>query len=204
MSSDRSPSDAAASRRTARRGLSFRGLKAQIILWTVLPLTLVLIGVAFTGVYSHERAMRNLVQERDQALAVVSAAQVSDLLSARSSALEMLAAEEAFRHRDLSGQHALLAEAGDINGLFTDSLALVDETGTPLASAAESPVWLDDQVLPELARAVMTHQHVVLTSPSDAPWGKDVFLIGVPVSDKNGITYGVLAGPVSLSSLDLQ
>ena len=53
--------------------LRFRGLRTQIILWTVLPLTLVLIGVAFTGVYSHERAMRLLVQERDQALARISA-----------------------------------------------------------------------------------------------------------------------------------
>jgi signal transduction histidine kinase len=59
---------------------SFRGLKAQIVLWTVLPLTLVLIGVAFTGVYSHEQAMRSLVQERDQALATVAAGQVRQAL----------------------------------------------------------------------------------------------------------------------------
>ena len=63
-----------------------RELKVQIVLWTVLPLTLVLIGVAFTGVYSHEQAMQTLVQERDQALAVVSAAQVRDLLRMRGSA----------------------------------------------------------------------------------------------------------------------
>jgi signal transduction histidine kinase len=204
MSSGRPPSGAAAGRQTARLGLRFRGLRTQIILWTVLPLTLVLIGVAFTGVYSHERAMRTLVQERDQALAVVSAAQVSDLLSVRSSALETLAAEQVFHHDEAAGQRILLAEAGDVNGLFMDSLALVDETGAPLASAAEPPVWLSDPYLPDLARAVMTHQHVVLTPLSDAPWGEDVFLIGVPVNDENGVTYGVLAGPVSISSLDLQ
>ncbi len=204
MSRGRPPTGAATGRQTARPGPSFRGLKIQMILWTVLPLTLVLIGVAFTGVYSHERAMRNLVQERDQALAVVSAAQVGDLLSARSSALETLAAEQAFHHRDPARQRALLAEAGDLDGLFMDSLALVDETGAPLASAAESPAWLTDQVLPDLAGAVMTHQHVVLTSPSDAPWGEDLFVIGVPVNDANGVTYGVLAGPVSIPSLELQ
>ena len=53
MSSGRPPSGAETGRQIARQGLSFRGLKIQIILWTVLPLTLVLIGVAFTGVYSH-------------------------------------------------------------------------------------------------------------------------------------------------------
>ena len=46
--------------------LRFRGLKGQIVLWTILPQTLVLIDVAFTGVYSHERAMRDLVQERER------------------------------------------------------------------------------------------------------------------------------------------
>jgi hypothetical protein len=88
----------------------FRGLKVQIVLWTVLPLTLVLIGVAFTGVYSHEQAMRDLVQERDRALAVVSANQVRDLLEVRTRALEALAAEQAFHHRDQATQQVLLAQ----------------------------------------------------------------------------------------------
>ncbi len=56
---------------------ALRGLRAQIVLWTILPLTLVLIGVAFTGVYSHEQAMRDLVAERDLALAVVGAARTA-------------------------------------------------------------------------------------------------------------------------------
>ena len=75
---------------------TFRGLRVQIVLWMVLPLTLVLIGVAFTGVYSHEQAMRELVEERDRALAVVSAAQIRDLLRSRTAALQTLAAEQAF------------------------------------------------------------------------------------------------------------
>jgi cytochrome c-type biogenesis protein CcmH/NrfF len=65
--------------------LRWRGLRAQIVLWTVLPLTLVLIGVAFTGVYSHERAMRALVEERDRALAAASAAQIRELWRERAS-----------------------------------------------------------------------------------------------------------------------
>ncbi|HSJ58224.1 MAG TPA: hypothetical protein VLC95_13655, partial [Anaerolineae bacterium] len=69
-------------------GRRWRGLRVQIVLWMVVPLTLVLIGVAFTGVYSHEQAMRELVQERDRALAIVSAGQVRDLVQARVSALE--------------------------------------------------------------------------------------------------------------------
>jgi hypothetical protein len=90
------------------------------VLWTVLPLSLVLIGVAFTGVYSHEQAMRALVQERDQALALVSAAQVDELLRARVAALEALAAEQAFHHQDPATQWSILAKAGNLDGLLAD------------------------------------------------------------------------------------
>jgi hypothetical protein len=115
----------------------FRGLKVQIVLWIVLPLSLVLIGVAFTGVYSHEQAMRDLVQERDRALAVVSASQVRELLQERLSALAVLAAEPPFHHDQLPEQRALLAEAGDMAGLFADGVVLLDPGGDLLDASAD-------------------------------------------------------------------
>ena len=133
-----------------------RGLRVQIVLWTVLPLTLVLIGVAFTGVYSHEQAMRDLVAERDQALAAVSAGQVRDLLRERADALKALAAEQAFHHQDLEAQQAALAEAGDLNGLFADGAVLVDEAGSR-AGRRLGPrrSGLQDEHLADLVRAMM-------------------------------------------------
>ncbi len=204
MNSAAPPDVASQNDQKARPLFRFRGLKIQIILWTVLPLTLVLIGVAFTGVYSHERAMRDLVQERDQALAVVSAAQVADQLRARAWALEALAAEQPFHHEDPAGQRDLLAEAGDLNGLFADDVALVDETGAALATSTQPPIWLGDEHLADLASTVMTGQDLALTPRFDAPWGEDLLLMGVPVYDETGATYGVLVGPVSLQSLELE
>ena len=171
------------------------------MLWTVLPLTLVLIGVAFTGVYSHEQAMRDLVQERDRALAVVSAGQVGDLLQERVSALETLAAELAFHHGQRDEQRALLAQVGNLDGLFAGDVALLDESGASLTSGADQPAWLQNSDPVEgLARAVMAGQDVAL-SPVSAG---GVFLVGVPVRDEAGITYGLLAGPVALDSLGLE
>ena len=115
----------------------FRGLRIQIVLWTVLPLTLVLIGVAFTGVYSHEQAMRDLVQDRDRALAVVSARQVRDLLQERVSALETLAAEQPFHDVQLEEQRAVLASAGDMAGLLAGEVVLLDESGTLFVTGPE-------------------------------------------------------------------
>jgi signal transduction histidine kinase len=172
----------------------FRGLKVQIVLWMVLPLTLVLIGVAFTGVYSHEQAMRTLVEERDRALAVVSAGQVGDLLQERVSALEALAVEQPFHHSQLD-------EVGSLAGRFVGDVALLDEDGSPLATGPDLPGWLQNSDLVEnLARSVMTRQDVAV-SPVSAD---GLFLVGVPVRDEAGITYGLLAGPVALSDLGLE
>ncbi len=46
----------------------FHSLHAQLVLWAVLPIILVVIGLAFTGVYTHQQAMLDFVIERDRVL----------------------------------------------------------------------------------------------------------------------------------------
>ena len=55
-----------------------RSLQAQLFLWAVLPVTFVIIALAFTGVYAHQRTMRDFVAERDLALARLTARMVED------------------------------------------------------------------------------------------------------------------------------
>src|SRR5512143_2370817 len=69
----------------------FRDLRTQILLWTILPLVAILIGVAYLGVNSHQTAMRDMVEERDSALARVAAARVSEALASRQAILQALA-----------------------------------------------------------------------------------------------------------------
>ena len=196
--------NAAPTGRSKKSPLRLRGLTFQIVLWTVLPVTLVLIGVAFTGVYSHEQSMRRLVQERDQALATVSAAQASDVFEIRAEALAGLAAEQPFHHQDYPALEALLAQTGDLNGLFADATALVDESGGLVATVSPPPWWTQDERLSGLARAVMAQQDIVITPPFDAPWGGQVVAMGLPIQDATGTTYGVLAGVVALESLEME
>jgi signal transduction histidine kinase len=59
----------------------FRSLQAQLLLWAVLPVTFVIIALAFTGVYTHQRTMRDFVAERDLALARLTARMVEDGLA---------------------------------------------------------------------------------------------------------------------------
>jgi signal transduction histidine kinase len=203
--------------REARRWGRFRGLKVQIVLWTVLPLTLVLIGVAFTGVYSHEQTMRVLVEERDRALAAAKAGQIGDLLRERVMALQMMAAQPVWQGEDQAAQRAALEAAGDLVGLLAGGVVLVNEAGELLAAGGEGrPAWAgEDRRLVDLAAAMMSRQDVVVSaayhSPSDVS-GVGVWwvLLGVPVT-REGEPSAVsahprasgLVGPISLSSLEL-
>ena len=59
----------------------FLSLQAQLLLWAVLPVTFAIIALAFTGVYTHQQAMRDFVAERDLALARLTARMVEDGLA---------------------------------------------------------------------------------------------------------------------------
>jgi signal transduction histidine kinase len=53
-------------------------LQAQLILWAILPVTLALIALAFTGVYAHQYEMRDFVAERNLILARITAIGIED------------------------------------------------------------------------------------------------------------------------------
>jgi signal transduction histidine kinase len=59
----------------------YRRLQVQLWLWAVLPLILVIASLTFGGVYSHQRAMRDFVSERDVAMATLYARQIDDALA---------------------------------------------------------------------------------------------------------------------------
>ena len=47
---------------------SLHGLRAQVLLWTVLPLTILLIIFAFSGINSHQSSMRALAVDENTRL----------------------------------------------------------------------------------------------------------------------------------------
>jgi len=48
-------------------------LPAQILLWTIVPLILVLVAVSFGSIALHQQSMRDMVAERDAQLAILGA-----------------------------------------------------------------------------------------------------------------------------------
>jgi signal transduction histidine kinase len=59
----------------------YRRLQVQLWLWSILPLTLMLTALALTGVYGHQRSMRDFVSDRDMTIAYLYAQQIEDGLA---------------------------------------------------------------------------------------------------------------------------
>ncbi len=60
---------------------ALRRLQFQLFLWAVLPVTLVIIAVAFTGVFAHQREMRDFVTDRNLSAARLMARSIGDGLA---------------------------------------------------------------------------------------------------------------------------
>src|SRR6266545_5573478 len=69
-----------------------RGLTVQLLAFTVLPLTLLLLLIAFTSVFRHEEDMRSLVGERDERAVQSAAAAMDSELHHRASNIANLVA----------------------------------------------------------------------------------------------------------------
>ena len=103
-----------------------RDLRTQILLWTIMPLAVVLVGSAYLGVSSHQTAMRELVAERDGALAATAAARLSEVLADRLIDLVRLDAER--------------PDSWDLHA-FDGGVALVDPQNNLLRAVPAGEVW---------------------------------------------------------------
>ncbi len=96
----------------------FRSLQAQLLLWALLPILFFLVGLALTGVYAHQREMREFVARRNHSLARLTARLIADGLT------------QGTVGADGSGLAEVLAAVEP-----PTSAAVVDETGRVLAGS---------------------------------------------------------------------
>jgi signal transduction histidine kinase len=167
---------------------SLRGLRVQILLWTVLPLTLVLVAVAVIGISTHQRSMRELVEELDARSARLAAAHLSDGLEERAALLEVLAA----RSGDL-----VTGEAIDM--LFDGGLARYGASGSLVEAVPSLDAWRERPVSTLLATALRQPGQTIF-SPLfvDPVSGRDSLLIAWVSNNAE-----MVVGAVSLEQLGL-
>lgn len=125
------------------RGAAFarwlRSLHVQLFLWAVMPVSFLIIAISFSGVYAHERTMRDFVAERDLAIAHAEARVAADGLA------------QGLVGGDGSGLDAWMELGSD--GL-EGRILVINSQAIVLASTAHAEIGTSVHSLPGIAEAM--------------------------------------------------
>ena len=113
-----------------------RGLTVQLLAFTVLPLTLLLLLIAFGSVSLHQRDMRALVGERDERAVQSAAAALASELHHRAAGISYLA-----RLIELSGDISAVRATEDLASDYDGGIAYLDLEGNLISSTSSSVAW---------------------------------------------------------------
>ncbi len=141
-----------------RRWRNIPSLPLQLFILTVLPLTALLMLIAFGSLGLHQRAMRTMVGERDERATRAAAAAITEQINHRLSAIRGVALQAAKAPTD--PEHTL-ADAAYLLPDFEGGIALFRNGGTFMTASNGPDIWLA-RTVPERLRDFPT------TSSSDA------------------------------------
>jgi len=165
-----------------------RGLRVQLLLWTILPLAVVLVILSVAGVARHRQVMTQLVEDRDRGLTLAEANRLGREIDRRAALLARAATT-------LDSDHVPGPEAG-LQDVYAGGVALFDANGKPLAST-DVAVWLDRPEARALTARTAAAGGPQFALDSDADVAP-ILLIGSPASGDR-----VLFGAISVETLDL-
>ena len=148
-----------------------RGLTVQLLAITVLPLTLLLLLIAFGSVSLHQRDMRALVGERDERAVQAAAAAMASELHHRAANISNLVALAEISN-DTTFNHA----TEDLISDFDGGLAYLGLDGSLITSAGSSELW-KEIVQNRISIASVSTTEAVFSSPFLDPVSKRLFVI---------------------------
>jgi signal transduction histidine kinase len=166
----------------------FRGLTVQLLAITVLPLTLLLLLIAFGSVSLHQQDMRTLVGERDErAVQAAAAALASELHHRAANIMNLIALAEA------SGDTNSINATDDLASDFDGGLAYLDTNGRPISSTTHADLW-NTAVQNGIFLAPSSAPEPVFSSPFFDPGSRQFFVIvSQRIPSKNIIVAGAFS-----------
>ena len=174
--------------------LRWRGLPIQLFILTILPLTLLLLGIAFGSLFLHQRSMRQLVGERDERATRAAASAISEQLKHRAAATRSLA----LRAADLGSAEHVIADAVFLLPDFDSGIALYDAKSGLLETSNDNATWELTVVPEQLAAATAPPNTAHFSGPFRDPIsGQEMIL--VTATTPEGITAAGAFSPASLA-----
>ncbi len=174
----------------------WRGL-TQLFAVTILPLTLLLLVIAFGGVNMHQQDMRALVGERDERAVQSSAAALESELHHRVATITSMAV---LSSEDLTFEE-IFATTTDLTDDFNGEIAFLDSTGLLLANTGNAKFWdWVSQNAQSLSLASPSDREPVFSAPLLDPNSKQLFVIVSAYSASRDVIVAGAFSPKTLAS----
>ena len=179
-----------------------KSLRIKAIIAALVPTVLVLVVVGAIGFYVHERLARDIVEQRDTELAVITAARLSEGLTLHRQILQNLAADNDVQSMELARLRTALEKA-QLQLFVFDSVLVYDAQGVAVSSDpfAFERRKTDFPVPSEFEKVRSTLRPHFSDVFKDSHSGQDAILLAVPVVASGAEFKGVVAGISTLSSL---
>lgn len=189
-----------------RKSAWFRSLHAQVTLWVVLPLLLIIIGVISIGILAYQRSLSTLILSRHRQMANLAAVSVSQTIDGYASILSALASQAG----GLLDQSPAIqkTESGGATGaleVFNAGVLLIDpQGGVSLASSDDldflGPNIADLDLFQSIQqRLEPSYSNVIFNEES----GEAYVLIAVPILRDPTSFGGALVGGLNLQNASL-
>lgn len=174
----------------------WRGL-TQLFAFTILPLTLLLLVIAFGGVNMHQQDMRALVGERDERAVQSSAAALESELHHRIATITSMAV---LSSEDLTFDE-IFATTNDLAEDFNGEMAFLDADGGLLANTGNESFWTwVSQNAQSLSLASPSDREPVFSTPILDPNSKRLFVIVSAYSASRDVIVAGAFSPETLAA----
>lgn len=173
-----------------------RGLTVQLLAITVLPLTLLLLLIAFGSVSLHQQDMRSLVGERDERAVQSAAAALTSELHHRAASISHVVAVA-----ELSNDQTSIYTTDDLTYDFDGGLAYLDVNGRLLVSTSSPELW--EGVVQNKILLASSPSKPIFSSPFLDPHSKRLFVIVSQMTSSRDMIVAGAFSPETLASATL-
>jgi signal transduction histidine kinase len=161
----------------------WRGFPLQLFAFIILPLTILLVGIAFGSLALHQQAMRTLVGERDERATRATATAITEQLNHRAAAVHSLALQATATG---DPEHTL-ADATSFLPDFEGGLAFFNADGTLLAATNDVDVWEGREISRRLSEPNLSYdlrnEAQFVPTFTDPDTGEGIMLVAATMPD---------------------
>ena len=182
-------------------GIRWGGLRTRIIAWTFVPTAMILAAVALVTIFNYQRVTEELVVQRDQDVARLSAGQLATELAEYTDLLTTLARTADVYQGDPGVQREALKRASNRLAVFDGGVLLLDTFGTVVAAEPERPDAVGQDWSARTCYGEALHSQMLGSAESifsnvvnDGPGGMEVVCMAVPITGEQGEFLGVMTG----------